>query len=392
MSKKACCGSSDAAPACKKQKSENGNGVASTGNGDAMTIDSVKDYYGKVLGNSKDLKTSACTAAGKPSHTVLEIIKKIPREVNDKFYGCGAPLPLGVEGLKFLDLGSGSGRDCYVAAALVGEKGSVTGIDMTAEQLKVARDHADNFCTKTLGYKKSNLNFIEGYIEKLADAGVEAESMDLVISNCVVNLSPDKPSVINEVYRALKPGGEFYFSDVYCDRRLPKHVQEHQVLWGECIAGALYVNDFIRYAKAAGFEDPRILMQSPIEVEDPELKAIVGEAKFMSITYRLFKLPGQLESLCEDYGQAVKYKGTIKGHESAYRLDDGHLFEAGKLALVCGNSAAMLGEGGVSWLAKHFEIIGDRSVHYGEFPCHGPPATAPSAAAPAACAPGGSCC
>jgi arsenite methyltransferase len=89
-------------------------------------------------------------------------IKNIPAEVREKFYGCGAPIPLGIEGLRVLDLGSGSGRDCYAAAALVGEKGSVTGIDMTAEQLKVARDHAERYCTETLGYSEPNMQFIEG--------------------------------------------------------------------------------------------------------------------------------------------------------------------------------------------------------------------------------------
>jgi arsenite methyltransferase len=122
----------------------------------------LQEYYGKVLATSKDLKTSACTASGRPHPVVQKIIKNIPVEVREKFYGCGAPLPLGIEGLRVLDLGSGSGRDCYAAAALVGEKGTVTGIDMTAEQLKVAREHASRYCTETLGYAKPNMQFIEG--------------------------------------------------------------------------------------------------------------------------------------------------------------------------------------------------------------------------------------
>lgn len=358
---------------------------------EAVTLESVKDYYGKVLSTSKDLKTSACTAAGRPHPKILEIFKKIPTEVMEKFYGCGAPLPLGIDGLSVLDLGSGSGRDCYAAAALVGESGRVTGVDMTAEQLTTARKYSESFC-KDLGYKACNLEFVEGYIEKLADAGIQPNSYDLAISNCVVNLSPDKRSVLREVYAALKVGGEFYFSDVYCDRRLPQHVQEHKVLWGECIAGALYTNDFIRFARAVGFDDPRVLSSSPITIDDPELQAVVGEAKFFSITYRLFKLPEMLESLCEDYGQACKYKGTIPGMPSSYRLDDHHLFETNKLSLVCGNTAAMLGEDGKSWLAKHFEIIGDRSTHFGEFPCGpAPPAVAAGECGPGGCGPGGCC-
>lgn len=97
----------------------------------------VQEYYGKVLKSSKDLKTSACTAGGRPHPLLRLLMEQLPAEVLDKFYGCGAPLPLGIQGLRVLDLGSGSGRDCYLAAALVGETGTVTGIDMTAEQLEV---------------------------------------------------------------------------------------------------------------------------------------------------------------------------------------------------------------------------------------------------------------
>ena len=285
-------------------------------------------------------------------------------------------------------MGSGSGRDCYISALLAGESGRVTGIDMTDEQLDVARRHVDTF-TREIGYAQPNLNFIKGHIEYLDKAGIPDSSQDVVISNCVVNLSPDKPRVIQEVYRVLADGGEFYFSDVYCDRRLPESVRKHEVLWGECIAGALYLEDFRRISQAAGFVDPRVLSMAPIEVTDPELKKVVGEAKFYSITYRLFKLPGLLEDKCEDYGQVAVYRGTIPGHEWAYELDDHHRFVKGKPMLVCGNTAAMVGEQRMSWLAEHFEIMGDRSTHYGLFDCG--PVPSPSAGDPAACA-GGACC
>jgi arsenite methyltransferase len=106
--------------------------------------------------------------------------------------------------------------------------GSVTGVDMTEEQLLVARTHVNEF-TQTLGLSSPNLSFVQGYIEDLKSAGIQDDSVDMIISNCVVNLSPDKPSVLREAYRVLAKGGELYFSDVYCDRRLPKHVQEHEV-------------------------------------------------------------------------------------------------------------------------------------------------------------------
>lgn len=392
--KPGCCG-----PAAKSQTvakasaasapaSEVGTLADAVRMGDDATkvIDSVKDYYGEVLQASEDLKTSACCTAVAPPPEIRAILSKVPDEVVAKYYGCGSPFPTGIEGLRVLDLGSGSGRDCYVCAALVGPSGTVTGLDMTAGQLEVARRHADTYCTETLGYSSPNLRFVEGRIEDLASAGIEDESIDLIISNCVVNLSADKAAVLQEAYRVLAPGGEMYFSDVYCDRRLPAAVRTHPVLLGECLGGALYIEDFIRLAKRASFEDPRRLaVPTVIEVKDPELKALLGEATFYSITYRLFKVPGRVESLCEDYGQALKYKGTIPGSEHAYVLDDHHVFQTGKWYEVCGNTAAMTGE---SWMGKHFEIIGDRETHYGLFACGAAPAVAPGAAA----APGGACC
>jgi len=330
------------------------------------TYESVQNYYGKVLSSSKDLKTSACTSSNKPMPSVLQALRKVPEPVLAKFYGCGTPLPTSIEGLSVLDLGCGSGRDCYMASALVGPEGSVTGIDMTAEQLGTARAHQGELA-ETLGY--SNMRFLEGMIEFIGKAGVAKESVDLVISNCVVNLSPDKQAVIQGCFESLRPGGELYFSDVYCDRRLPTATREDDVMLGECLGGALYTEDFRRICHKVGFLDPRELTREEIVVTDPALKLLCGNAKFYSITYRCFKLPDQLETLCEDYGQVAYYKGTITDHPSTYALDDHHVFETGRPMLVCGNTASMVGD---SWLAKHFEVIGTRDVHYGLFDCSSP--------------------
>lgn len=335
--------------------------------------DAVRKYYGETLENSDDLKTTACLTPYAPHKIIKEALKAVPDEVKAKYYGCGSPTPLGIEGLNVLDLGSGSGRDCYVASALVGPNGNVTGVDMTDQQLEVANKYVDEYCTKTLGYDKPNMKFVKGEIEDLMAAGIQDNSMDLVISNCVVNLSPDKEAVLKEVYRVLATGGEFYFSDVYCDRRLPEHVRRHEVLLGECLAGALYIEDFKRMCQKVGFTDPRVLTGHIIDVKDKDLKEVVGEATFYSITYRLFKLPKHLETLCEDYGQVATYKGTLQGAAHAYELDDHHKFVTGKPMLVCGNTAAMVGEDGLSWLSQHFEVMGDRSKHFGLFDgCGGP--------------------
>lgn len=233
---------------------------------------------------------------------------------------------------------------------------------MTQEQLKVAKDHIDSY-TKKLGYSKPNLHFVEGYIEFLEKAGIKKDTIDLVISNCVVNLSPNKKQVLQSVWNVLKAGGEFHFSDVYCDRRLPEEIRNHKVLFGECIAGALYIEDFIRLCHQTGFIDPRILSKTEFQVTNQELKDILGPAKFYSITFRLFKLEN-LETKCEDYGQIAYYLGTIG--KDGYQLDDHHYFETKKPVLVCGNTASMVSE---TWLKSHFKVVGERETHFGLFDC-----------------------
>lgn len=350
---------------------------------DATLQQFVKDYYGKVLKSSEDLKTNACCTSAEPPAYLKEAIEAVPVPVLERYYGCGSPLPSVLDGLTVLDLGSGSGRDCYVASRFVGESGRVIGIDMTDEQLSVARAHVDEYCS-TLGYARPNIEFKQGYIEFLEEAGIAADSVDLVISNCVVNLSPDKAQVLRSVHEVLKTGGEFYFSDVYCDRRLPEDVRSHELLYGECLAGALYTNDFVRLAHDTGFADPRVIATAPITIEDEALKSVVGNARFFSITYRLFKLP-TLETLCEDYGQVAWYTGGIAGQEHAYRLDDHHLFPKDRPVLICGNTASMLEE---TRLAPHFRVQGDRSVHHGLFDCSDPVA----ADSEDGDAPAGACC
>lgn len=225
-----CCGPKSVVDAAVSTGGCSGGMSGPNGINDTLvdTHSMVQDYYGKVVSTSNDLKTNACTAGAGPHRYVRKVLAKVPQEVLTKFLGCGAHLPLGIEGLKVLDLGSGSGRDCYACAALVGEKGSVIGVDMTPEQIELSNKYVEDY-TKTLGYLTPNMSFVEGHIEYLDKAGIKDESVDVVISNCVVNLCPDKPRVLKEVYRALTPGGEFYFSDMYCDRRLSEDARKNKV-------------------------------------------------------------------------------------------------------------------------------------------------------------------
>ena len=126
------------------------------------------------------------------------------------------------------------------------------------------------------------MRFLKGYIEKLDELDLAPESFDVIVSNCVINLSVDKPAVFRGAHRLLKPGGELYFSDVYCDRRLPDHVRADPVLYGECLGGALYWNDFLPIAKEAGFLDPRLVTSKPIGITNEAVKQKLGAAKFFS--------------------------------------------------------------------------------------------------------------
>jgi len=248
----------------------------------------VSEYYGSTLEKSDDLKTNACcTIKCYPEH-IQNGLAMIHDEVLEKYYGCGLTIPDELEGLRVLDLGSGSGRDCYLVSYLVGEQGSAVGIDMTDEQLDVARRHID-YHTEKFGYESPNVEFKKGLIEKLDEVGLADASFDVAISNCVINLCPDKPAALREIFRVLKPGGQFYFSDVYSDQPVPEHLVNDPVLYGECLSGALSESNFIQMAVAVGFRKPEEIERSVITIDNDDVSQKVGDLKFNSITYSVFK-------------------------------------------------------------------------------------------------------
>ena len=328
-----------------------------------QTLDDVQDYYGKVLKTNEDLKTSACCPLEAPPPRVQNLLKNVHNTVQEKFYGCGSPLPVAAEGCTVLDLGCGSGRDAFLLSQIVGEKGRVIGVDMTDEQLSVANQyigwHMDKF-----GYKKPNVEFVKGYIEDLQTTGIEDNSIDIVISNCVINLSPDKEKVFSEIIRVLKPGGELYFSDVFAGRRIPEPLQKDKILLGECLGGAMYTEDFRRMLNNIGIPDYRTISSRLMTLDDPDVEAKAGMIDFYSMTVRAFKV--ELENICENYGHVAYYKGSISELPHSFILDDHHEFKTGLPVPVCGNTVNMLSQ---TRLKDHFRIEGDFSTHYGPFDC-----------------------
>ena len=345
------------------------------------------EYYDGIPGAEGFLKASArCDIESFPLYQ-RRALSLIDDEILEKFHGCGSPIPPAIDGCTVLNLGCGTGRDAYLASQLVGPQGYVIGVDMTEEQfeeylsaqladpesyvigvdtseeqLAMARKHVDSQMAR-FGYLRPNVDFRQGYLEDLAACGIADNSIDLVISNCGLNLSPNKERVFAEVFRVLKPGGEFYFADVFSGRRIPDDLRNDPVLYTECFGGALYLEDFRRMLRRLGCLDFRVISKTRLLPENPDSAAKAETIDFYSMTIRIFKL-ASLEDVREDYGQSAVYLGTIPEMPDRFLLDDHHLFIAGKPMPVCGNSAAMIGE---TRFARHFQVNGDSSLHFGSF-------------------------
>jgi len=173
-------------------------------------------------------------------------IADLPSTVTDVAFGCGNPTAIGAlqPGEVVLDLGSGGGIDCFLAAKMVGENGRVYGVDMTPEMIALARRNAEKVGA-------TNVEFRQGQIESLP---IDNASVDVIISNCVINLSPDKDAVFREAFRVLKPGGRLQVSDIVWKQAVPESVKNDMEQWAGCIAGALVESDYLAKIGAAGFE------------------------------------------------------------------------------------------------------------------------------------------
>jgi ubiquinone/menaquinone biosynthesis C-methylase UbiE len=175
-------------------------------------------------------------------------LKHIPTEVLDVSYGCGNPAALAdiKKGETIVDLGAGGGIDCFIAAKKLGPQGKVIGIDMTDEMVATAAKSAAKVA-EVLGY-----DVVEFRAGNIMELPVEDNTVDLVISNCVINLTEDKTKVLDEIYRILKPGGRFFISDIVSDKPVPGYLKRDKELWNACLAGALTDSKFKEAAENAG--------------------------------------------------------------------------------------------------------------------------------------------
>jgi arsenite methyltransferase len=290
-----------------------------------------------------------------PVHYDQKYLKTIPQEVIEKDYGCGDPSKYVRSGETVLDLGSGTGKICFIASQIVGPEGWVIGVDMTNEMLEVARRNAP-VVAKTIGFV--NVEFRKGRIQDLAldlevldtelkrrpitDAAsflaadelaeelritrplVASDSIDVVVSNCVLNLVEPraKPQLFREIFRVLKKGGRAVISDIVSDEPVPEHLQNDPELWSGCISGALTEAAFLQAFADAGFYGIEIL-----KFDTQPWRSVEG-IEFRSLTLQAFK--GK-QGPCFERNQAVIYRGPFK----EVLDDDGHRMERGVRYAVC---------------------------------------------------------
>ena len=352
-----------------------------------------------------------------------QYLKIIPDEVIERDYGCGDPSKHLKPGETVLDLGSGTGKICFIASQVVGPEGKVIGVDMTSEMLEVANRNAPLVAEK-IGY--ANVEFRRGRIQDLAldlDALeehlrgapvssaegffaletttarlrrekplVDDASVDVVVSNCVLNLVADieKHQLFREIYRVLRRGGRAVISDIVSDEPVGEAMQRDPELWSGCISGALTEHGFLKAFEDAGFYGIRVL-----ERQTEPWQTVEG-IEFRSLTVEAFK--GK-EGPCLERNQAVVYRGPFK----AVVDDDGHRMERGRRYAVCDKTFKIYGR---EPYREHFDFIEPRESialeDAGPFDCAGTRPRDPketkghgyrvTTEASDCCAPGGDCC
>ncbi len=317
-----------------------------------------------------------------------EFLKAIPPEILERDYGCGNPTPLVKPGETVLDLGSGAGKLCYIAAQIVGPHGRVIGVDCNPEMLALARRHKGEFASR-VGY--DNVDFRCGLIQDLQldlellaeqvsgirSAGVESlldrrlteqrlrcerplvagDSVDCVLSNCVLNLvrPEDRQQLFREIFRVLKVGGRAAISDVVSDEDVPQRLKADPKLWSGCVSGAWREDEFLREFEQAGFHGIAIAKR-----QDQPWQTVDG-IEFRSMTVVAYK--GK-QGPCLERNQSVIYRGPFKKIED----DDGHVYHRGQRMAVCDKTFRLLQqdpyEGAFIPIAPYDEVPLDAAVPF----------------------------
>jgi arsenite methyltransferase len=230
--------------------------------------ETVREHYADRIKNSASCCGSDACCSPESSLYPVDLLTTVPSDVASTSYGCGDPITLAslTPGQTVLDLGSGAGLDCILAAQKVGETGHVIGVDMTPEMIERAQANVKKVALK-------NVEFRHGYLESLP---VDSNTVDVIISNCVINLSPDKSKVFAEAFRVLNPGGKLAVSDIVTDGPLPESIKQSLSAWAGCVAGAVEARDYIGMMEAVGFTDISI---KPVFFDKETIDSALAEFK-----------------------------------------------------------------------------------------------------------------
>jgi len=258
--------------------------------------ETVREHYaGRIKSNASCCGSDNCCTNESNLYPV-DLLATLPSGESTVSYGCGDPITLASlqPGQTVLDLGSGAGLDCFFAAKKVGETGRVIGVDMTPEMIERATASAKRL-------NLTNVEFRQGFLEELP---VESNSVDVIISNCVINLSPDKTKVFGEAFRVLKPGGKLAVSDIVTDGPLPEPIKQSLSAWAGCVAGAVEANDYIGMMKAVGFTDISI---TPVFFDKETVDSALNDMKDVV----------ELKSISRDDVYKAVYSAKITAYKPA---------------------------------------------------------------------------
>mgnify|MGYP000371510486 CR=1 FL=1 len=323
-----------------------------------MSVSSVLERYSA---GAKAREEALCC----PVDYDTELLKILPQEIIERDYGCGDPSRYVREGDTVLDLGSGGGKICYMAAQLAGPEGRILGVDMNDDMLALARKYQKEMANKLGGDRVAfhkgqiqdlalSLDAVEAHLEQYpvktasdllafkawqeherqARPMIADNSVDLVVSNCVLNLvgEADRAQLISEIQRVLKPGGRVAISDIVADEHVPQHLKDDPKLWSGCISGAFQEHDFLRAFADNGFR------AVGYDKWDPNPWQVVEGIEFRSVTLTAVKAD---PSECIDRGHAVMYRGPF----SSVWDDEGHEFRRGERMAVCERTYKLITEG-----------------------------------------------